>query len=139
MRLTAHRVTFDSLTGILSVTIDGMDHDAAGLAVIRLGGKPAFVTVERYHKRRTTGPWSQNHHINGHIGQIAHHTGHSFDEVKAAVKMEATALGYPMVQLFGRMVPKSEAECNTVEAGYLIEAAHKLAGELDIVLKEGEE
>jgi hypothetical protein len=44
--------------------------------------------------------------------------------------------GYPYETVNGYICPKSERECNTEECGWLIEAAHVLAAEWGVVLRE---
>lgn len=66
------------------------------------------VTINPPYKPRTTGAKSQNHHLNGHIYTIIN----------------------------GYLLPKSEHECSTEECAKLIEAAHLLAADWQIVLKE---
>jgi len=88
-------------------------------------------------KPRTTGDGSQSHHLNGHVQQIAEYTGDGFDEVKMHVKREAIAMGYPFhTNSFGEVVPESEANASTVECGYLIDTAHRIASDLGVRLKE---
>ncbi|MBQ3838130.1 MAG: hypothetical protein II814_13525, partial [Treponema sp.] len=81
---------------------------------------------------------SQNHHLNGHIAQIAEETGQPFDMVKLAVKSIAIGMGYPFETIGSVAVAKSEALCSTEECGILIEAAHVLAADLGIILREAE-
>ncbi|WP_307771092.1 hypothetical protein [uncultured Treponema sp.] len=95
------------------------------------------VTIQPPYKPRTTGAKSQNHHLNGHIVQLCNITKHSYDEIKYCVKMKAVeALEYPYTIINGYLLPKSEHECNTEECAKLIEAAHLLAADWQIVLKE---
>lgn len=120
--------------------------DIYGLADRRDNG---FVTIRlsNVHRTRSTGERSQNHHINGHIQQIATETGNAFDVVKAEIKCRAVDMGYPMLErngevrldLFGRPMGISEADSSVEECAILIEAAHMLAAELGIVLEESEE
>jgi hypothetical protein len=108
-----------------------------------------FVTIRigNVHRPRTTGERSQNHHINGHIQQIATETGNPFDVVKLEVKHRAIDMGYPMLEqngevrmdLYGRPMGISESDSSVEECAILIEAAHMLAAELGIVLEESEE
>jgi hypothetical protein len=105
-----------------------------------------FVTIRlsNVHRTRSTGEKSQNHHINGHIQQIATETGNPFDVVKLEVKHRAIDMGYPMLEcngevrmdLYGRPMGISEADSSVEECAILIEAAHMLAAELGIVLEE---
>lgn len=95
------------------------------------------VTLARPRKPRTTGDGSQNHHLNGHIMQICQETGNDYETVKNAVKMIAVEnLGYPYAELHGTITPRPESESSTEECAKLIEAAHLLAAELEIILQE---
>lgn len=103
------------------------------------------VTIENVRKPRTTGDKSQNKHFNGHVQQISAETGNDFEVIKMEIKHRAITRGYPILydengkirfDLWGRAMGISEADCSTVECGYLIEEAHQLAAELDIVLIE---
>jgi hypothetical protein len=87
-------------------------------------------------KTRTTGPFSQNHAINGAIAQIATETGNDFDTVKLWCKRQAIAEGYPFDSFQGVMIPWSEARLDTVQAAKFIETIHRLAAELNIRLRE---
>ena len=96
-----------------------------------------LVTFQPPKKPRTTGPDSQSHHLNGHIMQICEETGNDYDTVKDAVKMIAVEnLGYPYRTIAGRVIAQRERECSTTECALLIEAAHMLAAELEIILKD---
>lgn len=88
---------------------------------------------------RTTGKGSQNSHIWGHIQQIASETGNDISDIEDYIKREAVKRGYPyhVNKLTGLMVMESMTNINTVEAGYLIDELHILAGELGITLVEG--
>ena len=101
-------------------------------------GGYALVAVQPPVRPRSTGQGSQNHHVNGHIGQIAEETGMPFDMVKLAVKSIAIGMGYPFETIGPVAVAKSEALCSTEECGILIEAAHVLAADLRIILREAE-
>lgn len=97
-------------------------------------------------KKRSTGPWSQNHHLNGHCVQIANSTGQDFEAVKLYVKRAAIARGLPLKLkpdgdvllsiVDGEPVPISEADMDTIQCGWCIEEAHILAAELGIILRE---
>ena len=96
--------------------------------------------ISKPRKARTTGEKSQNHHLNGHVQQIARSTGNSFDAVKLYIKREAVGQGYPFETLpSGDIMPVSEADTDTVECGILIEVAHQTAAEWGIRLVEDEE
>ncbi|WP_449190143.1 hypothetical protein [Treponema lecithinolyticum] len=95
------------------------------------------VTLRRPQRARTTGAYSQNHHLNGHIMQICAETGNDYEAVKNAVKMIAVEqMGYPYTDFHGVITPKSESETDTAECAKLIEAVHVLAADLGIVLRE---
>ena len=91
---------------------------------------------------RTTGWKSQNHHLNGHVAQIARETGNDAYDVKVGIKARAIKRGFPpshLVHIKGRgpiEVFKSEAECTTSECAMLIEECHQVSDELGIVLRE---
>ena len=96
-----------------------------------------LVTIASPKRPRTTGDGSQNHHLNGHIMQICAETGNDYDVVKNAVKMIAVEqMGYPYTDFHGVITPKPESESSTDECAKLIEAAHILAADLGIILKE---
>lgn len=95
------------------------------------------VTLARPYSPRTTGPKSQNHHVNGHIMQICEETGNDYETIKYCVKMIAVEqMGYPFKTIAGHVVPKPEHLCNTEECGKLIEASHILAAQIGIILRE---
>lgn len=96
-----------------------------------------LVTIASPKRPRTTGDGSQNHHLNGHIMQICAETGNHYDVVKNAVKMIAVEqMGYPYTDFHGVITPKPESESSTDECAKLIEAAHILAADLGIILRE---
>ena len=99
-------------------------------------GKLWSLEMGKFYDKRSTGPLSQGHHLNGHIQQIAVSTGNSFEDVKDAVKWKAVAMGYPLVQIGSQSVPKRERDTSTLECGLLIDSAHIIAGEMDIHLVE---
>ena len=95
------------------------------------------VKISRPAKGRTTGDFSQSHHINGHVQQIADYSGQDFDEVKGEAKRRAIKRGYPFDTVGpGWILPWSETLIDTVQAGFLIEELHQIAAELEIVLRE---
>lgn len=95
------------------------------------------VTFETPKKPRSTGAHSQNHHLNAHCMQMANETGNDFETIKYCVKMIAVEqLGYPYTDVNGHVVPKRERDTSTEECSLLIEAAHLLAADLHMVLKE---
>jgi hypothetical protein len=95
------------------------------------------VDITLPYKSRSTGLVSQSHHLNGHIAQIAQSTGNDFETIKNIIKIMAMdQYGYPSTEYKGERIPKSEADCNTVECGWLIDCAHQLAAEAGIILRE---
>jgi hypothetical protein len=98
------------------------------------------VSIGKPRRPRSTGPYSQNHHLNGHCQAIAMETGQDYETVKREVKRMAVSMGYPPPEEWrGETVYKSEADCTVEECGLLIDAAHLLAAELGILLREDEE
>ena len=96
-----------------------------------------LVTMQPPKRPRTTGPESQNHHLNGHIMQIVNETGNSYEVVKYCVKIIAVEqIGYPSRTIAGHIIPQPESESSTDECALLIEAAHILAAEIGIILIE---
>lgn len=95
------------------------------------------VTMARPYAPRTTGPKSQNHHLNGHIMQICQFTGHTYEEIKYCIKMVAVEqFGYPTTTVGSYVLPKPEHLCNTEECAMLIEAAHYFAASIGCPLRE---
>jgi hypothetical protein len=96
-----------------------------------------YVKLDKPRRPRTTGERSQNHHLNGHIQQIAEYTGDSFEAVKKHIKFEAIAEGYPYrTTSFGDVEPQSEADASTAECAILIETTHRIASDLEVILRE---
>lgn len=95
------------------------------------------VTFRPPYKPRTTGKGSQNHHLNGHIMQICNATGNDYETIKYCIKMIAVEqLGYSFETIAGHVIPKPERDTDTEECGKLIEAAHILAAQIGIILRE---
>jgi hypothetical protein len=104
------------------------------------------LVLSTMRKKRSTGPWSQNHHLNGHAMQIAHETGQNFDDVKLYAKRQAIARGLPLKLkpngeivysiVDGQPIPISETEMDTIQCGWVIDELHILAAELGIILRE---
>ena len=100
-------------------------------------GDFVLVTMQPPKRPRTTGPDSQNHHLNGHIMQIVNETGNNYEVVKYCVKMIAVEqMGYPYTTIAGHIIPQPESESSTDECAKLIEAAHMLAADQGIILQE---
>jgi len=96
----------------------------------------AIVEIRKYYRHRSTGPLSQNHHINGHIKQIAQETGNDYETVKWWCKNEAVSAGYPTDMIADQIVPWSESRLDSLQAAILIDTIHRLAAELGITLRE---
>ena len=95
------------------------------------------ITIQPPYKKRSTGKNSQNHHLNGHITQIANETGNDFETVKMIVKIIAMDnFDYPFTTYKGERLPMSETKCDTVQCAKLIEAVHYLADDMGIFLVE---
>lgn len=109
---------------------------------------PDYICIELSapKKKRTTGEHSQSHHLNGHVQQIAAHTGNTFEDVKLYAKRQAFSRGLPFLLRDdgsvvyslsdGQPLPMSERDMNTIQCGWVIDELHILAGELGIVLME---
>lgn len=103
-----------------------------------------YLKIDIPRRPRTTGPKSQNTHLNGHAQQIAVETGQPFEDVKKKAKQIGIGMGYPILQdengpvldFWGEAQGISESDCSTEEAAILIEALHLLAAELEIDLIE---
>lgn len=104
------------------------------------------LVISTMRKLRSTGPWSQNHHLNGHAMQIAHETGQDFETVKLYAKRMAIPRGLPLKikpdgdivysLVDGLPVPISETNMDTTQCGWVIDELHILAAELGIILRE---
>lgn len=95
------------------------------------------VIIKPPYKARTTGPDSQNHHLNAHIIQICNETKHSYEIIKYCIKMLAVEqMEYPYEEVDGHIMPKGERDCNTEECAKLIEDSHLWAAEHGIILRE---
>lgn len=107
-------------------------------------GKRVHILVESEKRTRSTGEFSQSHHLNGHIQQICRETGNDFTTIKEYIKSKAVSRGYPqkkfhgqpLYDLYDRPVGISEADSSSEECSILIDEAHILAYELGIVLIE---
>ena len=62
------------------------DEMKAVMLEIQDQNKQIHVLIEPEKRRRSTGYKSQNHHLNGHIQQIAMSTGQPFEDIKKYVK-----------------------------------------------------
>jgi len=99
-----------------------------------------------HKKMRSTGPYSQGNHFNGHVQQICAETGNEFNDVKLYIKRQAIKHGlrfatkdsgeivYSLIDL--EPLPISESLMTSEECGWCIEEAHILAADLGIILHE---
>jgi len=104
------------------------------------------VKISLPKKIRTTGEYSQNHHLNGDIQQISEATWNDFSDVKLYVKRRAFKLGLPFMTkpngdivyslIDGEPLPISEKDMTTIQCGWCIDCAHEVAAEMGIVLVE---
>lgn len=126
-------------TGVFNTIAFEIPHQKLDIFKAEYKTLPEFVLVKiaKPRAKRSTGAQSQNHHIWGHVKQIAEYTGHDPIDVHIEAKERAIKRGYPCDILpNGWGTPKSESEINTVEAGYLIEELHQIAAELGVILDE---
>ena len=101
-------------------------------------GRTYVFTAKEKRAKRSTGEASQNHHLNGHIQQICMAIGETdFDSIKDYVKRKAVGMGLPSTTLKnGDILPMRERDSDSFECYLMIEAAHLLAAEEGIFLKE---
>lgn len=91
----------------------------------------------RPFRRRSTGPHSQNHRINGFIAQISQATQIPFDGLKEWLKLQSIAEGYPYVMLpTGEVLGQSETKLSVEEASIYIGTIERIAAEWNIPLVE---
>lgn len=102
------------------------------------GGFLSFA-IDLPRRPRSTGEQSQNHHLNGHVGQLAAAAQVSTATMKLYIKtMAAIEMGYPCEVLDGKSFPKSEADASVEECAQLIEMCHIIASRKGWALYEGE-
>ena len=106
--------------------------------VDQLNDKCTYVlTIKRWYQKRTTGEYSQNHHIHGHAVQIGAQTGDAHYDIIRIAMHRCIVKEYPTKTLYtGQIVPVPESEIDSKAAGILIEELHDIAAELDIKLRE---
>ena len=105
------------------------------------------VLIEPERQKRSTGEYSQNHHLNGHIQQIAMYYDQPFEDVKRYMKQQAVTRGYPILMRAGKPVTDmwgnvdgiSEADASSKECAILIDFVNWFADDNGIVLEEGNE
>ena len=101
--------------------------DAGALPV---GEGPWEVRVKKYRKPRSL---PQNRLFHGICQRIATDYHMTLDEVKSGIKLSAN---WTRLDPLGREVPKSSADCNTVEMARLTEYAMKEALELGVYIQD---
>ena len=124
------------LPGIISFKVPEYLKPLLYAYIVRNKTNQYRVRIEKPRKKRSTGEGSQNHHINGHVQQIAVETGNDFDTIKTYVKTRAVDMGYPFDTIKGVVIPWSETRIDTEQAAILIEACHLTAAEEGIILRE---
>ncbi len=140
MKLPTHglMLSFDALSGVGGFQLASKDR-ASFYSLCQSIPRGAIWRMEfsRHYPKRSTGPKSQNHRINGFIQQICEQTHNSFSAVKERMKELAVDRGYPFETLpDGSIQPKSEADINTQEASWLIDTIEQFAAEWGIKLRE---
>lgn len=111
-----------------------------------IGDHTALLRIQRFRRKRTTGPGSQNSALWGYATQIAEYTGDTSDGVMFAAKRRAMRRGYPArTDADGNMVlslhdggpqPESTTNINTGQAAALIDELLQIAAELGVVLRQ---
>jgi hypothetical protein len=131
---------YDRYSGKLSLQLLSEYRDAFNYLWEKVGPKHMWrIEFRKYYRRRTTGPQSQNHWINGSIQTICRETGNSFTAVKERMKELALSRGYPFETLpDGSIQPKSETQITTVEASCLIDTIQQFCAEYGIPILETE-
>lgn len=94
------------------------------------------MTFELPRRPRSTGPDSQNNRANGFMRQIAQATGNDFAAIEAACKLAALDEGYPIEEVCGQWVAKSQAALTVEECGRFIATIERIAAEQGIHLEE---
>ena len=101
-------------------------------------GRTYVFTAKEKRAKRSTGKNSANAHLNGHVQQLCESIGDTdFDSIKDCVKRKAVGMGLPFKTLKnGDILPMRERDSDSFECYLMIEAAHLLAAEEGIFLKE---
>ena len=133
--------SFSSKDGMLLLSVNDIGVKSMLKCLVDLCGKKhgGYIKAELSppFPSRTTGKFSQNHHLNGHIMQICNITHNSYEAIKYCIKMLAVEeMGYPYEMVDGHVFPKGERDCDTHECATLIEAAHVWAAHHGIELEE---
>jgi len=106
-----------------------------------------IVEIKTPHRPRTTGKHSQCNCLHGWISFFCIETGNDFHQVKMYIKKKAISRGYPpmlnekgemIYDLYGDVLPMSEADASVEQEILLIEEMQQLADEYNIRLPESE-
>lgn len=131
--------TYDTKTGRFSGIIE-TDSRYLMAAMVEFVGEDTWnMSFGKLYRGRTTGKKSQNHHIWGHLQQIAEYTGIDIDTLSDLAKYKAISWGYPFDIVDGYKMAWSERRIDTKQAGTLIEVIHWLGSEFSMTLYEGED
>jgi hypothetical protein len=87
------------------------------------------ITIQKARRRRSLQENAMLHALCQAIGK---YTGHSIDEIKLLVKIEAISAGYPYTTVRGVIIPKRSRDADTKECAILIDAAQRIGAELGI-------
>ena len=124
IQLTA-RVAYDP--GRLSIEVAPGQETTIKVFIEKLRGGPAVIQLKKWYRSRSTGWKSQNHHINGHIAQLAREFAMDFDTIKLHLKHQAISRGYPYDLLDDCVYPWSETRIDTLQASFLIDEIHQFS------------
>ena len=96
------------------------------------------VRIDRPFKPRSTGEWSQNHHLRGHEQQLASAMGLTMSEIHDTIKMELAS--WPEKVVKGpkgeKFIKLSEADISSAVCAEAIELCHVWAAHISLVLRE---
>jgi len=118
-KITHGFITFRIPDGY-QIHVDSIGEKCKGYMMVKFG-KP--------RKPRTIGEGSQNNLAWKLCTEISRSLGIELYEVEYIAKVRAIKRGYPVVLTLGIPVPKSQADIDTVECGYLIDEYLMIAAE----------
>jgi hypothetical protein len=87
------------------------------------------ITIQKARRRRSESASAKFHAI---CTIIANYTGHSKDEIKWLIKMEAIAALYPCTVVRGVTIPKPSRRATAQEMAILIDTGERIGAELGI-------
>jgi hypothetical protein len=102
-------------------------------------GEWVTVDVRNPHRPRTTGENSQNNLSWKILRAIALSTGNELEAVEAACKLSALDEGYPVEQVLGHWVAKSQSDLSVEECSRWIATIQRIAAELGVALPPEED